>query len=148
MIKLSANVSKKVPISGTEYSSQSYSAGIEVEVDSHANSEELKTKLHGIYGFLEKAIDEEIAGTRSDAPTRQHDEQRPVEQKPKKDGKSVSATQAQIKAIYAISKSRKMSKDDMAEFIFKMHKVSTPEELTLSQASEIIKSLKAKESVR
>ena len=75
MIKLTANVSKKVPVPDLEFSSQSYSAGMEVEMASGASSEEIQKKLRALYSLLEEAIDEQIcscqaeSGTHKDAAT-------------------------------------------------------------------------------
>lgn len=38
MIKLSANLSKKVPIPGRDFSSQQYGAGLEIEVADQADA--------------------------------------------------------------------------------------------------------------
>jgi hypothetical protein len=40
MIKLSASVSKKVPVPDVEFSSDSYSAGLDVEMSSDASTED------------------------------------------------------------------------------------------------------------
>ena len=45
MIRLSAGLSKKLPLQGVEFSSQSASAGIEVELADGASSEQIREKL-------------------------------------------------------------------------------------------------------
>jgi hypothetical protein len=56
MIKLTGNVSRKVPIPGTEYSSQSFSAGMETEVGNDASIDEVHGKFKEMYAVLEEAI--------------------------------------------------------------------------------------------
>lgn len=56
MIKLTGNVSRKVPIPGTEYSSQSFSAGMEIEVGNDASLDEIHKKFEEMYAVLEEAI--------------------------------------------------------------------------------------------
>ncbi len=56
MIKLTGNVSRKVPIPGTEYSSQSFSAGMEIEVGNDASIDEVHGKFKEMYAVLEEAI--------------------------------------------------------------------------------------------
>ena len=56
MIKLTGNVSRKVPIPGTEYSSQSFSAGMEIEVGNEASIDEVQGKFKEMYAVLEEAI--------------------------------------------------------------------------------------------
>lgn len=60
MIKLTGNVSRKVPIPGTEYSSQSFSAGMEIEVGNEASISEVHRKFKEIYGVLEVAVKEQL----------------------------------------------------------------------------------------
>jgi hypothetical protein len=61
MIRLTGNVSRKVPIPGTEYSSQSFSAGMEIEVGNDATLSEVHKKFKDIYLVLEDAVKEQIA---------------------------------------------------------------------------------------
>ena len=56
MIKLTGNVSRKVPIPGTEYSSQSFSAGMEIEVGNDASLDVVQKKFKEMYAVLEEAI--------------------------------------------------------------------------------------------
>jgi hypothetical protein len=59
-IKLSGSVSRKVPIPGLDYSSQSYSAGMEIEINS-ANAVEVQAQLAQLYDSLSRGIDAQIA---------------------------------------------------------------------------------------
>ena len=60
MIKLSGNVSRKVPIPGTEFSSQLFGAGMEVEVGNNASPEEIRGKFKEMYQILEVSVKEQI----------------------------------------------------------------------------------------
>lgn len=60
MIKLNGNVNRKVPIPGTEYSSQSFGAGMEVEVGNNASFEEIQNKFKEMYKVLESSVKEQI----------------------------------------------------------------------------------------
>lgn len=60
MIKLNASVSKKVPIPGADFSSQSFGAGLEVEVADNVSVDELQEKLRDLYGLLEVSVQEQI----------------------------------------------------------------------------------------
>ena len=59
MIRLTASLSKKVPLDGVDYASRGFTAGVEVEVTDLAD---VQGKLRDLYGLLETAIDAEIAG--------------------------------------------------------------------------------------
>ena len=60
MIKLTGNVSRKVPIPGTDYSSQSFSAGMEIEVGNDASFDEVQGKFKEMYAVLEDAIEVQL----------------------------------------------------------------------------------------
>lgn len=60
MIKLTGSVSRKVPIPGKEYSSQAFSAGMEMEVNSNASFVEIKNKIKEMYEVLEASVKEQI----------------------------------------------------------------------------------------
>ncbi|MFA5386057.1 MAG: hypothetical protein WC297_00010 [Candidatus Paceibacterota bacterium] len=53
-------MSRKVPIPGTEFSSQSFGAGMEVEVGNNASSEEIRSKFKDMYQILETSVKEQI----------------------------------------------------------------------------------------
>jgi len=60
MIKLTGSVSRKVPVPGVEYSSQSVGAGMEVEVGNNATPEEIKKKFRNLYRVLEESVEKQI----------------------------------------------------------------------------------------
>ncbi len=60
MIKLTGSVSRKVPIPGTEYSSQSFLAGMELEVGNESTAAEIQKKFQEMYVLLETAVNEQI----------------------------------------------------------------------------------------
>jgi hypothetical protein len=60
MIKLTGSVSRKVPIPGTEFSSQSFLAGMEIEVGNEASFGEIQKKFQEMYSVLEAAVKEQI----------------------------------------------------------------------------------------
>jgi hypothetical protein len=46
MIKLNASYSKKVPVQGEEYSSQSFHCSMEVELSDKLDAGELQSRIH------------------------------------------------------------------------------------------------------
>ncbi|MFA5393825.1 MAG: hypothetical protein WC081_03540 [Candidatus Ratteibacteria bacterium] len=73
MIKLMGNVSRKVPIPGTDFSSQSFGAGMEVEVGNNASSEEIRGKFKEMYQILEASVKEQIVSNGT-APSKEFSE--------------------------------------------------------------------------
>ncbi|MGD0091403.1 MAG: hypothetical protein ABSE73_15910 [Planctomycetota bacterium] len=61
MIKTSANMSKKVPIPGTEFSSQQFGASMEIEVSDADQPNVIQARIRDLYGLVTQAVDEQIA---------------------------------------------------------------------------------------
>ena len=135
MVMISANISKKAPIPGTEFSSQQYGAAMEIEVSDADQPENIQVRIRELYQALSVAIDEQIAAatqggpvssTALPAPTvnRQYAPPSPPPQPAPAgrtgydasnptgrgngnggNGRKTDATEAQQRAIYAICKS-------------------------------------------
>ena len=158
MIKLSANVSKKVPIPGLEYSSQNFNAGMEVEVGSNITRGDLKEKFQELYRILEDSIQEQIqdasTGANQNAPQRR--QQRATSRSGSRSGgnghggsggngrknggsrNGKKATEAQARAVFAIARSKGYELND----VLSPYGVSSPEQLSIGDASTLIDSLK------
>ena len=62
MIKISANISKKVPLPNVEFSSQQFGASMEVEVSDADQPEAIHARISDLYALLSQSVDEQIAG--------------------------------------------------------------------------------------
>jgi len=146
MIKLSASIQKKLPIENLEYSSQSYSAGMEIELADRTGKEELKEKIRKLYGLLGEAIDQQIQSHVGERKAKKQISQRARQNSGEgsRNGRSNDrkATRAQIKAIHAISKDRGMAREELTDHLREVFKVESTAELTVSEASELIDMLK------
>lgn len=60
MIRLSANLSRKVPIAGVQFSSQQYGAALEIEVSDADKPEAIQARIRELYDLLNRSIDEQI----------------------------------------------------------------------------------------
>ncbi len=146
MIKLSASVSKKVPVPEVEFSSQSYSAGMEIELASDVPQDELKERLRSLYSMLEDSIDEQM-GQGKEKEKEEHEDKGPTAV-PKSNGRNGAsanngrkATQAQGRAIWAIGKERGYGDERMKELL-SGYGVEESSSLSIGQASKLIDSLK------
>ena len=61
MIKISTHLSKKVPIPGTDYSSQQYGASMEIETSDGESPDTLQQRIRVLYATLARCVDEQIA---------------------------------------------------------------------------------------
>ncbi len=65
MLKLTASYSKKVPVAGQDYSSQSYHASVEVEIPDGLNQEQLDARIHDTFALVKDSVETELgAGDR------------------------------------------------------------------------------------
>ena len=153
MIKLSASVSKKVPVPDVEFSSQSYSAGMEVEVSSGTEPEEIGKKLKLLYALLEGSIDEQLAAGQSEAPqeppnppfprgTNGHETRPNGHRTGNGTKKARTATEAQMRAIQAIASDRGYSEPGLADLLSSRFGAHTVEALSIGDASRLIDLLK------
>jgi len=135
MIKLSASLMKKLP-GDVEYSSRSYSAGIEVELQSGARPEELQGQLRRLYELLDAAVNEQMKGEYPSTPST------PKASRRSHKGSQRKATEAQLSAIAAIARDRGVADEGLAELMQEEFGVGSVTGLTIGQASELIDILK------
>ena len=135
MLKLTASLSKKLPINGIEYSSKSASAGIEVEMPCAANAEEITCRLEQLYAALEFSVDDQLGN-----PSQVSDQG--PSHGPNGNGNGRKATDAQLKAIRAISEDRGVSGQQLRDLLDHEFNTQQAEDLSIRQASALIDILK------
>jgi hypothetical protein len=174
MTKLSAALSKKVPIPGLEYSSQQFSCGLELDLAGDVTPEIARQSLRRLYAMLQEAVNAEIrdcarhqpelpesqAPSRAQPPARRWEgsarrgygnNYQPHWDSPRggaqrryggKGNGSGRATQAQVKAIFAIAKANGLERAELFERIREQFGADKPEDLGVRQASQLIEALK------
>ena len=153
MIKISANISKKVPIPAQQYSSQSFGASLEIEVSDADKPEAIQARIRELYGLLSSTIDEQIANaTQNGNGAGSSTVQPPAPANGNRtaqatgggngNGRKTMATQAQQRAIFAICKSLNL---DVPSFL-KPYNVTDPAQLLIKTASQIIDDLKSRQN--
>ena len=147
MIKLSASVSKKLPVPEIEFSSQSYSAGMEVEISSGTSQDDIMEKLNTLYSMLEDSIDEQMGREKQGGQEKQENSQGPTAVPKSDNGPGTNkhngrkATEAQVRAIWAIGKERGYG-DEKMKGLLSAYGVEESSDLSISQASRLIDALK------
>lgn len=168
MIKISANVSKKLPIAGMDYSSQQFGAAIEIEVSDADKAEDIQARIGELYALLSSTIDGQLglATPQDIAPrTAPYNGRIPARQAPRTlpsptgapqsngryvrpsatangNGRSLQATQAQQRAIFAICKAQGIALASvLADF-----NVADAKDLHVKDASRLIDELKARQA--
>jgi len=166
MIKLSASLSKKCPLPDVNFSSQQYGASLEAEVSDQADGRDIANRLAEMYDLLEKSVDAQL-----EAASRPSEIGQPAHHSPpggngangsgNRGGNGASggnggngggngrkASQAQIKAVFAISKDRGMSRDELILVLQGEFSVAKPDDLDVRQASDLIGRLQKLERAR
>ena len=160
MIRLSANISKKVPIQGVDFSSQQYGAAMEIEISDADKADAIKARIGQLYGLLSQAIDQQITAGLKLAPASVQVQLAPALQPPVTNrvaahttqnnsgnghnggnGRKTTATTAQCRAIFAICKSLNL---DM-NAVLANYNVTDASQLPVKVASQLIDSLKSRQ---
>lgn len=167
-IKLSGSITRKVPIPGVDYSSQSFAAGMEIEINS-AEAGEVQAQLAQLYASLSHGIDAQIAAVgaqpelvqRAPAAAVTRSQSTPTSAQAavsqgngyasgrnripaaasngNGNGRRITCTEAQAKCIYAICKAHGL---DLASVLADFN-VADARQLGVKDASRLIDQLKA-----
>lgn len=138
MIKVHATYQKKVPVPNLEFSSQSYGASVEAEVENPAQVEQ---KLHNIYALLEKAVNAELEKN-AKGRSSPYSNRKGGDNGNGGNGSRTSAraTRAQVRAIFAIGKSQGQTNQQI-QSLAEGFGVKKLDDLSLQQASNLIEKL-------
>jgi hypothetical protein len=60
MLRLNASYSKKVPVQGQEFSSESYHASVEVEIPDGLTPDQLRERIHDTFAMVRNSVDSEL----------------------------------------------------------------------------------------
>ena len=154
-VRLSGSISRKIPIKGVEFSSQSFGASLEIEINS-ADAGEVQSQLARLYSSLNQGIDAQIAAASAPVAVQTQPTPTPSPAQPRNGaattnriaavtngngaGKRVTATEAQQRAIFAICKSQNL---DVAAILADFNVVDS-RDLHVKDASKLIDQLKAR----
>ena len=69
MLKLTSSFSKKVPVAGADYSSQSYHAAVEVELPDGLTPEQLRQRIHETFELVRGSVEAELSGKPANSAT-------------------------------------------------------------------------------
>lgn len=156
MIKLSASLCKKVPIAGMNYSSQSFLAGLEVELSDAAAPPEVQQRIREVYQLLEASINEQIAAHQNNTE-RERPAIRPASVYPRgqngngpvrersgstNDNTPYPVSRAQLKAIRSIAQEQGLDDTALGELLRQRFHRQAVDDLTMREASRLITLLK------
>ncbi len=135
MIKLNTSFSKKVPVQGQEFSSQSFHASIELELSDALTPEQIGEKIHRTGEFLRNAVDKELEGTAPADSGRCATAFAGSGQQPQGERK---ASNKQIKYLTDLAAERKLTLQDLNTDIHRRFGVESVYDLNAKQASALL----------
>lgn len=141
-LKVNVGLTKKVGESN--YGSRGASVHIEMELDGSLASEptKLQERIRQLFGLVRSSVDEELNGANGHSNTSGDGAANGA--KPPQNGNGSSqaarkATQSQVKAIFAITRSQNV---DMSWLLRDRYRVDRAEDLSIKDASALIEHLK------
>ena len=143
MLKMNAAFSKKVPVEGQEFSSQSYHASIELELSDALKAEELAGRIHSTFATVRQAVEDELSGKVSLPAVVPMP---PAVNTTTAKGNGKKITNSQAKFALDISRKNHLTLADLDEFI--KHEFGAPGlyDLTAAQGSQLIDLLKVQKA--
>jgi hypothetical protein len=138
MIKLNTSYSKKVPVEGQQFSSESFHCSMEVELSDGLTSDQIQAKIHSDAELLRQAVDAELG--QAQQPAQERPKRRTFNDRPAA-GQQRKASNAQIKYLTDLSGELKVTLQDLNSEIFERYGVQGLYDLSAAQASEMIDSM-------
>lgn len=139
MLKISASFSKKVPVPGEEYSSQSFHASIECECADALTTEQLQEKIHATFDLVKTAVESELHGKPA---AKAEPAAQPAKGEPAKPD-TTKASNKQVKFILDLAKGKGLSLSALNTRVQDKFKVESVYELARKDASRLVDELKA-----
>ena len=139
MLKLNASYSKKVPVPGEEYSSQSFHASIECECADALTAEQLQEKIHATFDLVKTAVESELHGKPAAKTEPAAPAAKPEPAKPD----TAKASNKQVKYLLDLAKGKGLSLTALNARVQDRFKVETVYELARKDASRLVDELKA-----
>jgi hypothetical protein len=134
MLRLNASFSKKVPIEGQDYSSQSYHASVEVEIPDGLNPEQLRERIHDTFALVRESVEiefgHEVPALPAQVPQERHTAPAPAAEAP--------ASPRQVKYLTELALRQGLDLRDLADACQREFGVTSVEALSRRQASELI----------
>ena len=157
MARLTAGLSKKRP-GPEEFSSDCFTAGMEIEISDSLTPEQIKQRLAQLHGLLESEVDQQVAralALQTTTPGAWNGDCRRVQTQAKPSGVAPTKpagqandtgrkpiSEPQQRAIAAISKAAGLSRERVLDMARERFGVKSIEVLTVGDASKLIDCLK------
>ena len=140
MLKLNAAFNKKIPVTGEQYSSQSYHCSVEVELSDAASTEQLQAKIAETFALVRDAVESELHGKPA---AKVEPAAQPAKAEPQPTEAPAKATNRQVRFILDLAKAKGLGISDVNGQAQKKFGVESVYSLDRKQASRFVDELKA-----
>ena len=140
MLKLNAAFSKKIPVPGEDFSSQSFHASIECECADALTAEQLQAKIHDTFALVKDAVEVELHGKTA---AKAEPAAQPAKAEPQTAEAPAKATNKQVRFILDLAKAKGLGISDVNGQAQKKFGVESVYSLDRKQASRFVDELKA-----
>ena len=146
MIKLVTSFSKKRPIPGEEYSSQSFHAGIELELSDSLKPEEIQAQIHDVSELLKASVDAELNGGKKPTAETPPAVAQATRAAPAGNGPALKITNKQAKFITDLASQQGFKLSELNAHIKKLYGATSVYDLSRKEASALLDSLQQKKA--
>ena len=138
MLKLSTSYSKKIPVAGQEFSSQSFHASVELELSDSLAPEDLRRRIHDTFTLVRDSVETELNGKApaTEAPAAGAPARAPAPTQP-----AVKASNKQVKFITDLAQAQGIGLAQLNAQVRKLYGVDGIYDLDRKQASKLLDSL-------
>ena len=140
MLKLNASYSKKIPVPGEDYSSQSFHCSMEVELSDTASTEHLQSKIHDTFAMVRGAVETELHGKQ---PEKSDLRVLPNKETSQKTETSAKASNKQIRYILDLAKDRGLGISQINDRARQQFGADSVYDIDRKAASRMVDELKA-----
>ncbi len=141
MLKLHASFSKKVPIQGQDYSSQSYHATIESELPDGLTSGQLRDRIHETFELVRTSVEDELR--QNHPPRLSQPDTIPAIPETGRNGNPQPASPRQLEYLRDLGARMGYAKPQLDRLAEERHGARAVDELDRNQASALIDELTA-----
>jgi len=137
MLKLSTSYSKKVPVEGQEFSSQSFHAAVELELSDALKPEDVRARIHDTFSMVRAAVEAELNG-------KAHENGQTNGNGVHHTDTGEKASNRQIKYLTDLAGQKNISLSDLNARIRKDYGAGGLYDLTRKQASDLLDAMNGK----
>lgn len=142
MLKAIVSYSKKIPVPGSEYSSQGYSLSLETEI-TETDPSAIRNRLHETFETVKASVEEELSGSKAGTGRQEPGDRQARPREPER-----KASNRQVKFITDLAAERGFQLQDLNADVRRRFNADGLYDLSAKQASTLIDEMSAPQQRR